>query len=249
VRRLFFALVFLNLAYFAWAHFLAAPPAAASSASTSHLPTVKLVEEIPPAQRPDASVKKTVADESAATTCVSVGPFGDVDNSAKAAAVLKAKGFDPKQRAEAGESSAGFWVFVGGLTSQAETDQALVNIERNGFKDAILMPASGDGPRRISLGLFSERSRADKRAQEARSHGFKADVTERKLPTAIYWVDVPTPPGTNIPLQDLFAEGMNSRVGVQACPAPKGTASSPASSPPAPSPQTAPTQLAGAKPT
>ena len=231
MRRLFFALVFLNLAYFAWAHFLAAPPAAAASAATTHLPTVKLVEEIPPGQRADPGVKKTVAEEGAATTCVSVGPFGDVDNSAKAAAALKTKGFDPKQRAEAGESSAGYWVFVGGLTSAAETDQALVNIEKNGFKDAILMPASGDGPRRISLGLFSERARADKRAQEARSHGFKAEVTERKLPIAIYWVDVATAPGTNIPLQDLFAEGMNSRVTVQPCPVTKGTVT--ASAPPA----------------
>jgi hypothetical protein len=246
VRRLFFALVFLNLTYFAWASFLAAPPAPTAGAATAHLPTVKLIEEVPAAQRPDGNAKKVVADATAATTCVSVGPFGDVDNSAKAAAVLKSKGFDPKQRAEAGESSAGFWVFVGGLTSAAETDQALVNIEKNGFKDAILMPASGDGPRRISLGLFSERARADKRAQEARSHGFKADVTERKLPTAIYWVDVATPPGTNLPLQDLFAEGINSRVGVQACPAPKGTASSPAVVTPAATAPVAPTQLAGA---
>jgi hypothetical protein len=240
VRRIFFALVFLNLAYFAWAHFLAVPPAAQASVTPPQLPTVKLIEELPPGQRPDPNVKKTVAGDTAATTCVSVGPFGDVDNSARAAAALKAKGFDPKQRAEAGESSAGYWVFVGGLTGAAETDQALVNIEKSGFKDAILMPATADGPRRISLGFFSERVRADKRAQEARSHGFKAEVTERKLPIAIYWVDVATAPGTNIPLQDLFAEGMNSRVAVQPCPAAKGTVTASA-----PTPQSQAGQVAG----
>ena len=239
MRRLFFALLFVNLAYFAWAQFVDVPPAPRGGGS-AHLPTVKLAEELPP-QKPGqgaAGATRVVAADPAA--CVSVGPFGDVDNSAKAAAALRAKGFDTRQRAEAGETSAGYGVFVGGMTSSAETDQALVSIEKAGIKDAILMPATADAPRRISLGLFSERARADKRAQLARSLGFKAEVSERKLPTAIYWVDVSTDPGSNtIPLQDLFDEGINSRVAVQPCPASVKAAvasASPQGAPPAASP-------------
>jgi hypothetical protein len=248
MRRVFFALLFLNLAYFAWAHFLAVPARPQANATSAHLPTVKLLEEVPQGPRPEASVKKTVALDPDA--CVSVGPFGDVDNSAKAAAVLKAKGFEPKQRAEAGETSAGYVVYVAGLASQAETDQLLVNIEKAGIRDAILMPASGDAPRRISLGLFSERTRAEKRAQLARSLGFRADITERKLPTAIYWVDVAPPSGSNtIPIQDLFAEGMSSRIAVQPCPAAVKSAVAAANAPaasPAPNAGPAPpAQVAG----
>lgn len=248
MRRVFFALVFLNLAYFAWAQFLAVPARPPANSSTAHLPTVRLLEEVPPGQPPAAAVKKTVAADPDA--CVSVGPFGDVDNSAKAAAVLKGKGFEPKQRAEAGETSAGYVVYVAGMASQAETDQLLVSIEKAGIKDAILMPASGDAPRRISLGLFSERSRADKRAQLARSLGFRAEVTERKLPTAIYWVDVVPPSGAGtIPLQDLFAEGMSSRIAVQPCPAAVksavAAANAPGASPGSGQAQTAPAQVAG----
>jgi hypothetical protein len=248
VRRIFFALLFLNLAYFAWANFLAAPTRPQANGTTAHLPTVKLVEEAAQGQAPEATTKKTVAADPDA--CVSVGPFGDVDNSAKAAAVLKAKGFEPKQRAEAGETSAGYVVYVAGMATQAETDQLLVNIEKAGIRDAILMPATGDAPRRISLGLFSERARADRRVQQARSLGFRADVTERKLPTAIYWVDVVPPQGAGtIPLQDLFAEGMSSRIAVQPCPQAVKNAVAAANPPavsPAPGPPAQPAQVASA---
>src|SRR5207302_1732553 len=37
--------------------------------------------------------------------CLSVGPFGDVDDAARAAALLRGKGFDPRQRRQAGDGS------------------------------------------------------------------------------------------------------------------------------------------------
>src|SRR5207302_82511 len=37
--------------------------------------------------------------------CLSVGPFGDVDAAARAAALLRGKGFDPRQRRQAGDGS------------------------------------------------------------------------------------------------------------------------------------------------
>lgn len=243
MRRLFFALLFVNIAYFAWAHFVDVPPAPKGGGAIAQLPSVKLIEELPQLVRAVA----TPPPPPDPAACFSVGPFGDVDNSAKAAAVMKAKGFDPRQRAEAGETSAGYGVFVGGLATQAEADQALVNIEKNGIRDAILLPATGDGPRRISLGLFSERARAEKRAQLARTMGFKAEVAERKLPTAVYWVDVAPQAGqSTIPIQDLFAEGMSSRIAVQPCPAAVKTVIAAGAAPataPAPGPQSA--QVAG----
>jgi hypothetical protein len=71
----------------------------------------------------------------------------------------------------------------------------------------------------LSLGLYSERGRADRRAQAVRAAGLNAEVTERKLPGSVYWVDLVPPAGvTTIPLQDLFAEGVRSRISVQPCP-------------------------------
>lgn len=217
MRNAFFALLFVNLAYFAWAHWIDAPRPTPVNDAIARLPRLKLVDELPPAQRPEASTaEKTALNQPAA--CMSVGPFGDLAKNAQAAALLRAKGFDPRPRAEQGQMSEGYWVFVGGMKSAAETDRALIALERNGIKDATVI-ATQEAGARLSLGLYSERARADRRAQAVQRIGLKAEVAERKLPGTVYWVDLAPQPGMNtIPIQDLFAEGTRSRIAVQPCP-------------------------------
>jgi hypothetical protein len=172
-------------------------------------------ESAPSEHPPTRGPQKTALNDT--TSCLSVGPFVDPASSAQAVALLKAKGFDPRQRAEQGQVAMGYWVYAGGLASQAEADRALVTLEHNGIKDALVMPEAADGGRRLSLGLYSDRSRAEKRAQAVRQAGLSAEIAERKLPGMLYWVDLTPPPGTSpIPLQALF-EGANSRVTVQPC--------------------------------
>ena len=217
MRLVFFALLFLNLAYFAWAHWIDAPRPAPVNEAIAHLPQLKMAGELPPDERPPPhSTEKTALKDP--TSCLSVGPFVDLASSAQAAALLKAKGFDPRQRAEQGQVSVGYWVYVGGLASQAEADRALVMLERNGITDARVMPDTADAGRRLSLGLYSERSRAERRAQAVRQAGLSAAIVERKLPGTLYWVDLTPPPGMNtLPLQGLFADGVNSRIAAQPC--------------------------------
>ncbi|HEV3286433.1 MAG TPA: SPOR domain-containing protein [Steroidobacteraceae bacterium] len=217
MRTAFFALLFVNLTYFAWAHWVDVPPPPPVNEAIDRLPKLKLAEELPPSQQRQAAAPAKMALTSSA--CFSVGPFGDLDNSAHAAALLKAKGFDPKQRAEQGQMSDGYWVYVGGLKTQSDTDHALVTLERGGIKDALVMPETPDAGRRLSLGLYSERARAERRAESVRQTGLKAEVGERKIPGTLYWVDLAPLPGmSTIPIQDLFAEGVNSRISVQPCP-------------------------------
>jgi len=240
VRRLFFALLFANLIYFGWALWVTPPPTVPPNETLARLPRLKLVDELPPEQRPDPNAPKP-ASMSALQQCFSIGPFADVNLSAQAAAILKEQGFDPKQRAAQGEMSQGFWVFIGNVPTDADSDRMLVNLERNGIKDALVMPASAEAGRRISLGLFSERARAERRAETVRAMGLKAEVAERKLPSAVYWVDLAPQPGmTTVPLQELFAQGVSSKVSVQPCPpAAQGSASS-AAAPGATSAQASP---------
>lgn len=213
MRNACIALLVLNLVYFAWAHWVDVPQPAQVNAAFAKLPRLKLVDELPESQRHASAPPPPQA------ACLSLGPFPDLDNSARAAAILKQKGFDPKQRAEQGQSSDGYWVYVGGLASQAETDKALVTLERNGIKDAIVMPETPEAGRRLSLGLYSERARADRRAQTVNQTGLRAEVGERKIPGALYWVDLAPLPGMNtVPLQDLFAQGVSSHIAVQPCP-------------------------------
>jgi len=217
VRLAFFALLFMNLTYFAWTHWIDAPRPSPVNESIAHLPRLKLAEEVPPAERPQPhTAQKTSL--SSTTACLSVGPFVDLASSVRAAALLKAKGFEPRQRAEQGQESEAYWVYVAGL-SQPEADQALVALEHSGITDARVMPENGEAGRRLSFGVYSERSRAERRAQAVGQAGLKAQIVEHKLPATLHWIDLTPPPGIHaVPLQDLFAEGINSRITVQPCP-------------------------------
>jgi hypothetical protein len=219
-RHVLFALLFANLAYFAWAHWVDAPRPVPENAALAKLPRLKLRNEVVQAPAP-ASARKMALQASGAGSCVSIGPFGDIGSSARAAAVLKDRGFDPQQRAVAGETSDGFWVYVGGLKSDKDVERVRLDLAYHGINDARAVADAGAADRRVSVGLFSERERADKRAKQVQKLGLKAEVAERKLPVSMYWVDV-TPPSdrSSVPIDDLLAEGVGSKVGVEACPRP-----------------------------
>jgi len=233
VRNAFIALLVANLVYFAWARWVDQPKAPLVNEALARLPRLKLLSELPPEQRP-ATNTRTVLNETPA--CLSVGPFGDITNAARAAGILTGKGFAPQQRAEEGGTAEGFWVYVGGLKNDVEADRVRVSLEKGGIRDALVMPAGSEPDRRVSLGLFSDKAHADQRAGAVKRMGFKAEVAEHKLPQTVYWIDLTPRPGmTTVPLADLFAEGVGSRITVQPCPAPPSpqatAAAAPASAP------------------
>ena len=235
MRNVLFTLLFANLAYFAWSHWVDTPRPPPVNESIARLPRLKLANE-PPAPQPAADTpEKTALNESPG--CMSVGPFEDVANTTRVASLLRVKGLDPRQRAETGGTSREYWVYVGGMKSDDDANRVLRSLQRLGFKDSQIMPDGGDPGRRVSLGVFNERGGADQRAWAARLKGFDADITERKLPGTVYWLDlVPLAGMSSVPIQELLAGGVSSRIAVQPCPAalppkPTSAAAAPAHQP------------------
>jgi SPOR domain len=229
VRNAFIALLVANLVYFAWAHWVDEPRSLPVNEALAKLPRLKLLAELPPGQRP-ATNSRTVLNTVPA--CMSVGPFGDITNAAKAAGILASKGFAPQQRAEEAGTQAGFWVYVAGLKDDVEADRARVSLQNSGVRDALVMPPGPEAGRRVSLGLFSDRAHAEQRAASVKRMGFKAEVAEHKLPQTVYWIDLAPRPGmTTVPIADLFAEGVGSRIAVQPCPPPPAPQATAATTP------------------
>jgi hypothetical protein len=232
VRVVFYLLIAVNLVYLAWAGWIDSPapsPPPPPVTRAEPLPALVLVseDESPAATGTAATdVVSTPASLSAPTPradssgrCVSVGPFNDLSQSARAAALLRERGFDPRQRAEEGETWEGFWVYVGGLNSAADEAKVIKALERAGIEDAQAMPESEAG-RRVSVGLFTEKARAEKRAQAVKRLGYNPEIVERTQPASVYWVDLDV--GSNertVPTEGLLSlEDTGSRLEIRVCP-------------------------------
>lgn len=217
----------LNVAYLAWAGWLGAPKTPDVVADTGPvLPQLTLVTADEGADNPLArplTVAAAATDEgltntSAQSRCVSVGPFNELSQAARAAALLNDRGFAPRQRAEQGDLWQGFWVYVG-VTSAADETKLIKTLERSGISDAHTMPASAEG-RRVSVGLFTDKDRAEKRAQAVKRLGFDAEIVERKQAASVYWVDMDLGPNDNtVPTEGLLSIGdAGSRLEIRVCP-------------------------------
>ncbi len=208
-----------------------APPPVAANSPPAILPSV-----MPPPSPTAVAPAPAVAEKmvlhvpeapQTAQRCTSVGPFNDIAHAARAAGLLTQRGYHLQQRAEEGETIEGYWVFVGGMQSDDDVNEVVDRLEKNGFTDAHVMKNFSTN-RRISVGMFSTRERADKRAAAVKKMGLAPEVGERKFPGTVYWVDVAlTSAAQKPPPEYLFADIGPARVALQPCPAGLRPATSP----------------------
>jgi hypothetical protein len=242
VRAVFLVLLSANLLFLAWARWIDAPRDTGSQDSLSRLPRLQIVNESPPGPKPTSAhsifdrptlATSTLTDATLAMaertslrtaepaqTCTSVGPFNDIASAARAAGLLTQRGFHLQQRAEEGETIEGYWVFVGGMQTDDEVAVVIGRLEKNGFTDAHIMKNYSTN-RRLSVGMFSTRERAQKRAAAVRNMGLQPEIGERKFPGTVYWVDVALErgPGSKQLPEYAFADIGHAKVGMQPCPA------------------------------
>jgi cell division septation protein DedD len=222
-------LLFVNLVFMAWGHWIDVPSEPAVNQADAHLPRLLLANELPARLAtipPSVAAVTAPSSEASAPTatpdvkrCVSVGPFNDIAQQTRAASRLQERGFTPKERTETGDVRDGYWVYLGGLKSAADETRALKSLQEAGITDAHPVPASDDG-RRVSIGLFTERPRAERRARAVQHLGFSPDIVERRRSGTIYWIDLDL--GTSdaaVPTEGLVTPDQGeSRIQVRVCP-------------------------------
>jgi hypothetical protein len=247
MRAFCLLLVLVNALYFIWSQVIdvqvssldrvpirmAAPP--------PRIVLAKEVQNAPAEQQPKEQERQSVADvrdvmppqveplESPSQppavaredglTCSSVGPFADLGQASQAQATLRSMGFEPRQRVEQGELWTGYWVSVRDLATRDAAEDALKTLNANGITDVYLMPGS-DPPNVLSLGVFSDYQRAQRRAEEVRAIGLTPQISDRKRAGSVFWIDVDLKePGQTIDTS-LFQVGQSRilRLELRACP-------------------------------
>ncbi len=155
--------------------------------------------------------------------CVSVGPFRDVSEAARAAGTLRSGGYDPRQRVADGEVWVGVWVYLPLPAAQPAAQQIRDKLKAGGIDDALEMPGPNETSV-ISLGLFSEPKRAQARVAQAERLSLNPAVTDRKRNGNVYWIDVDLKATDGmLNLEDLQGEaGRIVRLEVKGCPVEAG---------------------------
>jgi hypothetical protein len=153
-------------------------------------------------------------------SCTSIGPFEDLNQATQAQAALHGAGFDPRQRVEQGEIWAGYWVSVQGLATRDAAEAAVKTLSANGIADVYVLPGS-DPPNVVSLGVFSDYQRAQRRFDEVRAIGLTPRIDDRKRAGSVYWIDVDLQEPGQIIDTSLFSNdpGKITRLEMRACPA------------------------------
>ena len=229
MKSIVLCLALANVVYFLWERGIGKSTEPQVSASAS---TLKLASEasVAPAAEPVAAPNTELPLEQSVTgggaalltnvkRCISVGPFRDVSEAARAASTMRSGGYDPRQRVAEGEVWAGVWVYLPLPASKAAADQILDKLKAGGIDDALQMPGPNDTSV-ISLGLFSEAKRAQARVAQAQALQINPAIADRKRNGNVYWIDIDLKSTDSLlNPSDLQGEaGRIVRLEVKACP-------------------------------
>lgn len=193
MRLAFALLLFANIAWFAWSQWIAAPDAAAVATSPAADGTRLVLAREAASGKPAAHPAPQSGSD-----CLSLGPFTDLTDAARAATLLRENRLEPRQRAGEGVVWKGFWVTLEGVPDRAAANELIERLRRFGVGDAYAMPGDGRDIT-ISIGLFSERERALRRFDDVKALGLAPRIVDRERSGTVYWIDVDVVPPAQLP--------------------------------------------------
>lgn len=188
LRLLFTLLLALNLGVAAWLLFGDdSPPMPA--ATKPGVPLLHLLSE----RSGDASTQSAELSEapqraSASDQCFSLGAFPTQADVRTALDALTPQVSRIQFRQEYSTASRGWWVYLPALPSRDRALEVARSLSDHGVRDYYVVTA-GDRQNTISLGLFHNRSNAERRQTRILGLGLKPELTERTEQVPKYYVD------------------------------------------------------------
>ena len=150
--------------------------------------------------------------------CVSLGPFLDLTETAEAAARLRERGHVPSQRLADSPLWVGHWVYLAPFPTREEAFAAVEKLRAHGIEDLYVEP-SGEDANAVSLGLYSDRGRAESLATTIRGYGYAPEISDKYRTASVYWVDVVLPPRVQLsPSNYTVRSGRAVRAEERVCP-------------------------------
>ena len=225
MRALFLVLLLLNLAYFAYTRL-------SGEGGEGSIPA-EAAPPVPPLKR--------AGEGKGGPRCATLGPFSSQASAQKAASAVPGAHRAPRLHSADAAGPSSFWVVIKTKTLQDATRIGM-RLRAAGVTDLVIMPPEANGTEAVvSLGIFSERERADRRVEDLKRYAVVPAIVEQPHTVTTWWMDVDLGAGEATPDIALLAKasGETAPLRAAACAAPP-PAAAPAPAAPRPAPATAP---------
>ena len=187
------ALALANLGYFAWRLWIA-PPAAGSVpwrtpgavAGPAVLPAGEVRDDLP------AAIPAAIT-AAPLPVCLQLGPFAEPIATAAALIEIRSRGFAPTVIYPSEVLPRRWVVRIDGLPTEADQQRVLARLKAAGFSDFAALPRE-TRTYAVSLGVFSEPSRAARRSAQMQAAGIAARIVPLYAPVAERWLQVTLDP-------------------------------------------------------
>lgn len=193
MRALFLLLLLANLLFLAWTRWVVPPPSGTpgfSAGTQTGTTPIRLRGEVSGATGIVQQTQAPVAPEPLLeAACVSFGPFVESAMADAAVERLRRLGFVARSRASVDEVRVGLWVRVPNLPTPADAANVLAALQMAGIGDAYVV-SDGSPGNTVSLGVFSDRARAEEVAGIVRKAGYTPETSDRLRTMDVFWLDI-----------------------------------------------------------
>jgi hypothetical protein len=178
VKRALLGLVFANIVVFGYLRMVAQPPPMAAPAAS--VPRLDLVGERHAPLVP------------APLRCVSVGPLRDTDALHAVGEYLRGLGLKPRERSQESAAPPQYGV-IATRKSAALAARIVQQLRAAGVADVELVPPAADqAEAQVSLGMYEDRARAERRIQDLKNYALSPTIVERPRRLTRWWLDLET---------------------------------------------------------
>ena len=176
MRAALLLLLLINLAFFAWAQWLAPEEAPLPVSPKVDAPRLQLAHEAQPVASGNGR-------------CVTVGPFATNELAARARQTLSDSGYESLPREVKTPLFEGYWVYLESPPTESGERRLLDRLKKGGIADAQAVGELGNA-RRISLGVFSDETRAATQSEKVAKLGLLPQIEAREKPATAIWLDL-----------------------------------------------------------
>jgi len=223
MRYLLILLLLVNVVLFGW---MATHPVAEEKKLLPPVaPDIVQLTLLSEQQAPESPLEEKVVDQEVVSEsegkaspelvrrCYTLGPMMSEKSLEKLSSRLEERGYSVQTRSIEQQETAGYWVYLPPYENRKQALEIAAELARKGIKDYYVV-TDKEFRNAVSLGLFSDKGRANRRMAHIRTLGYQSRKMVRYRDRTYHWLDYDESSDNPLP-EDVWSDLGSSKQKVQ----------------------------------